>query len=89
MVVLELQLKTVDIEMTIMEANNVMIKGYKNSTLRLWQSSGTELHPHNFMLPLFITDESPDARFDYSSKSLSFPIKSHYFLSPRKYTQYL
>jgi len=35
--------------------------GYKNSTLRLWQSSGTELHSHNFMLPLFITDESPEA----------------------------
>ena len=36
--------------------------GYKNSTLRLWQAAGTELHSHNFMLPLFITDESPDAK---------------------------
>ena len=36
--------------------------GYKNETLRLWQSSGCEIHPHNLMLPLFITDESPDAK---------------------------
>jgi len=41
--------------------------GYKNSTLRLWQSSGAELHAHNFMLPLFITDESPDARQDIAA----------------------
>ena len=36
--------------------------GYKNATLRLWQSCGTEVAPHNLMLPLFITDESPDAK---------------------------
>ena len=36
--------------------------GYKNATLRLWQSCGTEVSPHNLMLPLFITDESPDAK---------------------------
>eukprot|EP00092_Neocalanus_flemingeri_P030733 GFUD01033372.1.p1 GENE.GFUD01033372.1~~GFUD01033372.1.p1 ORF type:complete len:334 (+),score=99.11 GFUD01033372.1:38-1039(+) len=41
--------------------------GYKNETLRLWQSSGSELHPHNLMLPLFITDESPDAKQDIPS----------------------
>jgi len=41
--------------------------GYKNSTMRLWQSCGTELHPHNFMLPLFITDESPDAKQDIAA----------------------
>ncbi len=36
--------------------------GYKNATLRLWQSCGTEVAAHNLMLPLFITDESPDAK---------------------------
>ena len=36
--------------------------GYKNATLRLWQSVGTEVAPHNLMLPLFITDESPEAK---------------------------
>lgn len=41
--------------------------GYKNSTLRLWQAAGTELHSHNFMLPLFITDESPDAKQEIPS----------------------
>jgi len=41
--------------------------GYKNSTMRMWQSTGTELHPHNFMLPLFITDESPEAKQDIAS----------------------
>ena len=51
-----------------------MVSGYKNSTLRLWQSSGAELHAHNFMLPLFITDESPDARLDDSWKDPSNPI---------------
>jgi len=40
--------------------------GYSNSTLRLWQSSGTELHPHNVMLPIFIVD-TPDAKEDISS----------------------
>ena len=43
-------------------AHHGLHAGYRNPTLRLWQASGTELHPHNFMLPLFITDESPDAR---------------------------
>jgi len=41
--------------------------GYKNATMRLWQGSGTELHPHNFMLPIFITDESPDAKQEISA----------------------
>ena len=36
--------------------------GYKNATLRQWQCSGTEIAPHNLMLPLFITDESPSAK---------------------------
>lgn len=40
--------------------------GYSNSTLRLWQSSGTELHPHNVMLPIFIVD-TPDAKEDIAS----------------------
>ncbi|XP_023320472.1 delta-aminolevulinic acid dehydratase [Eurytemora carolleeae] len=40
--------------------------GYTNSTLRLWQSSGTEIHSHNFMLPLFIVDD-PEAREEISS----------------------
>jgi len=40
--------------------------GYSNQTLRLIQSSGTELHPHNLMLPLFITDD-PLAKEDISS----------------------
>jgi len=38
--------------------------GYKTPTERLWQSCGTELHAHNLMLPLFITDESPEAKQD-------------------------
>ena len=34
--------------------------GYSNATMRQWQSSSTELHPHNFMLPLFIVDDPAD-----------------------------
>jgi len=41
--------------------------GYKNATLRLWQSVGTEVAPHNLMLPLFITDESPEAKQEVAS----------------------
>jgi len=40
--------------------------GYANSTLRLWQSCGTEIHPHNLMLPLFIVDD-PEAKEDIGS----------------------
>jgi len=40
--------------------------GYANSTLRLWQASGTEIHAHNLMLPIFIVD-TPDAKEDISS----------------------
>lgn len=40
--------------------------GYRTPTLRKWQSSGTELHPHNFMLPLFIVDD-PQARQEIGS----------------------
>ena len=36
--------------------------GYRTETMRRWQGSGTELHPHNLMLPLFITDAAPDAK---------------------------
>lgn len=36
--------------------------GYRSPVERLWQSSGSELHPHNLMLPVFITDQAPDAR---------------------------
>jgi len=41
--------------------------GYKTGCERLWQSCGTELHPHNLMLPLFITDESPEAKQDIAA----------------------
>lgn len=40
--------------------------GYSNSLLRQWQSSGTELHTHNFMLPLFIVDDA-EAKQDIAS----------------------
>ena len=36
--------------------------GYKNDTMRRWQSSGAEVAAHNVMLPLFITDESEEAK---------------------------
>ena len=36
--------------------------GYKNDTMRRWQSSGAEIAAHNVMLPLFITDESEEAK---------------------------
>jgi len=41
--------------------------GYRTETMRRWQGSGTELHPHNLMLPLFITDAAPDAKQDIPS----------------------
>lgn len=40
--------------------------GYSNALLRQWQSSGTELHAHNFMLPLFIVDDE-DAQQEVGS----------------------
>ncbi|CAL4111662.1 unnamed protein product, partial [Meganyctiphanes norvegica] len=41
-------------------AKRILHSGYFNSTLRRWQSSNTELHPWNFMYPIFVVDE-PDA----------------------------
>lgn len=41
-------------------AKRILHSGYFNSTLRRWQSTNTELHPWNFMYPIFVIDE-PDA----------------------------
>lgn len=40
--------------------SEILHSGYFHPTLRQWQSCNTELHPHNFMFPLFILggDES-------------------------------
>uniref|UniRef100_A0A6A7G1P2 Delta-aminolevulinic acid dehydratase n=2 Tax=Hirondellea gigas TaxID=1518452 RepID=A0A6A7G1P2_9CRUS len=38
-------------------AHHLLHSGYSNDTLRRWQSSNTELHPHNFVLPLFVTED--------------------------------
>jgi len=40
--------------------------GYSNATLRLWQNCGTEIHPHNLMLPLFLVND-PDAKEDIAT----------------------
>ncbi|KAF2356727.1 Delta-aminolevulinic acid dehydratase [Trinorchestia longiramus] len=39
-------------------SNHLLHPGYANATLRAWQACGTELHPHNFVLPLFVTEAS-------------------------------
>lgn len=42
-----------------MDATSVLHSGYFHPTLRAWQTSATSLHSHNFMYPIFITDD-PD-----------------------------
>lgn len=39
-------------------ASHLLHSGIANDTLRRWQACGTELHPWNFVLPLFVTEDA-------------------------------
>ncbi|KAM9325191.1 delta-aminolevulinic acid dehydratase [Gastrophryne carolinensis] len=40
-----------------MEVSSLLHSGYFHPTLRAWQTAATTLHAHNFMYPIFITDD--------------------------------